>query len=1023
MTEGDFSAIEARLVQCCALLSTSIDATVQKATQELDAFNSQPGSIEIWLHFYENQRDPGMRRYAAVCLPTSIRKVWNGIDNDQKMRVFQTLLRLLLQEPDSTTRSNLLFAVQLSMSDMFNDTLLEVVRAADESGEDVQLQMALMLAPMLHIVNEPLKLFVFHLLERGYASENLETRVAALHFMLYSPGFATIPAFVEKLPSFWEVIDETLDAALQGDEFLFRKTARLVSFSMKQKRFVVNPLPVLQKVMTLFTRQVPVERMTTLCSIIQNICSSYQEAVLTSGAFPEILKLFINVSAHLFEPDGFLTLSDANFFEETFADLCKRPQVLEAVWTVCCEIMNTMQGQFVFVCSLAATIPNYPAFYANKLNEITALLIAGITSKSRLLCDAASRTADIVVKFFGTESDVTDRLVSVVFQACVQHVSPDMLLVFTSMLDTTKDSEQFFDDAFKFLMHMLAVGPIEIKAAALPALASLAAGSTVRITVHFEILDKALKAILETSNPSVVELKAPAIECLVKAASAIGDLFVPHVGPLCGFCMTNLQNEDTCFAAACFKSLEEICQSFPAAFAPLVPEIAPVMCNIASSDVSSAYKSDVARSIESGDLCADDEDTEFKFVASAVALRILSLIVKMDKELCQQYALLVIQCCELQKESVASVSKSAAAFAIGNLAEALVSCLSDGIPTLQQIPTRMGHVCLGILREGKVDPMCDSEAGLIIDGFTAAAKVVEWLDYDALGGSIKPLLDRAHYCLVKIAKVPSYTVQIRDALESIYNFLNMFISSAESKSPILLKEFMILFMEFTKHPDMRFKSLAMRFFADIVCAAAETLDMSFKENATQFALMMADKEGDRFAFEYLRVLAQREKDMARACATQVYDICMKTLTQEVTKTEKFLLMRDNCVLAFAAFSLNVFGDSLNLEQCLPPALSALPLVIDFSEVGLFTDFFTWAYNKAKDLCMNQFVRVLVVLFANPRSVIRKMGFSQQDEATLLAILVEILGKYPNPDEVINTCLDGDEERKKILQRILSSAGK
>ena len=72
--------------------------------------------------------------------------------------------------------------------------------------------------------------------------------------------------------------------------------------------------------------------------------------------------------------------------------------------------------------------------------------------------------------------------------------------------------------------------------------------------------------------------------------------------------------------------------------------------------------------------------------------------------------------------------------------------------------------------------------------------------------------------------------------------------------------------------------------------------------------------------------------------------------------------------------------------------------------------------------MNQFVRVLVVLFANPRSVIRKMGFSQQDETTLLAILVEILGKYSNPDEVINTCLDVDSERKKILEEILSSAG-
>lgn len=1020
--QWDIPAIEARLTECYRLLSTNVDENVQHANHELEMFNSSPGSVEIWLHFYSTREDPAMRRYAAVCLPVCIRKVWNVLDPDTKIRLFETQLSLLFEEPDATIRFNLVFAVQLSMSDLFNEKLFAVMRQADEAGADLPLQIALMLAPLLPAPTDSLKHFVFHLLERGFASPNPETRVVALHFMMYSPGFAGIPAFTEKLPEFWEVIVDTLGVLVGDETLLFGKTAKLIGFAMEQKRFVVNPLPVLEKVMSLFTGNLSIERMSALCSIIQNICSSFPDIVLESGAFPEILRLFILVSGHLFEADSLLTMSDANFFEQTLTDLCKAPDVLEALWTICCAIMKSPQGQFVFVCSLAATIPNHPAFYAGKLNEITELVVHGITSRSRLLCDAAARTADIVVKFFGMESEVTQRLISVVFQACVHRVSPDLLLVFTSLLDTTKDSEQFFDDAFSFLMNMLLSGPLEIKAAALPALASLSAGSTVRITVHFETLDQTLKEILQSTNASVAQLKAPALECLVKAGSATGDLFIPYVEPLCSFCMANLNNEDTGFAAACFESLEEICQSYPNAFAPLVPEIAPVMCNIASTDVFSAYKSDVARSIEVGTLSdgvlCDDLATEFRFVSSAVALRVLSLIVKIDKELCHKYAVLVIQCCELQKESVVSVSKSAAAFAIGNLAEALVKCLPEAIPTLQQLPTRMGHVCLGILQERKLNSLSENEAGLISDGFTAAAEVVEWLDYESLGGSIKPLLDRAHSFLVKISKVPSYTVPVRNAIESIYNFLNMFMTSAESKSPILLQDFMILFMEFTNHPDMRFKSLAMRFFADILSVASESLDTTFKANATQFALIMANEEGDRFAFAYLRVLAQREKEMAHECAPAVYEICMKTLSQEVTKTEKFLLMRDNCVLAFASFALNVF-ESLNLEECLPPVLGALPLVIDFSEVGLFTDFFKWAYEKAKDMCPNLFVRVLIVLFANPSSVTQKMGFSDQDRAVLLAILKELLGKYASSDEVISSCLDGDSERKKILESLLS----
>ena len=107
---GDFGAVEAQLRECYDLMSTNIDSNVQRANAALNQFNSQTFSVEVWLHFYTNEQNPAMRKYAAVCLPTSIRRVWNLLDRETKFRLFKILVDSLAREPEKTIRSNLIFA-------------------------------------------------------------------------------------------------------------------------------------------------------------------------------------------------------------------------------------------------------------------------------------------------------------------------------------------------------------------------------------------------------------------------------------------------------------------------------------------------------------------------------------------------------------------------------------------------------------------------------------------------------------------------------------------------------------------------------------------------------------------------------------------------------------------------------------------------------------------------------------------------------------------------------------------------
>jgi hypothetical protein len=107
----------------------------------------------------------------------------------------------------------------------------------------------------------------------------------------------------------------------------------------------------------------------------------------------EVMRLFIQISMRLFAPGDPFVLSNANVFETTFAEIGKTPDIIGDLWDTCAEIADSPEGLFVTVCSLDATFPNLPAFYLDKIDDISRLLCAAISGGSQLLCDAAARTA------------------------------------------------------------------------------------------------------------------------------------------------------------------------------------------------------------------------------------------------------------------------------------------------------------------------------------------------------------------------------------------------------------------------------------------------------------------------------------------------------------------------------------------------------------------------------------------------------------------------------------------------------
>jgi hypothetical protein len=649
-------------------------------------------------------------------------------------------------------------------------------------------------------------------------------------------------------------------------------------------------------------------------------------------------------------------------------------------------------------------------------------LCAAISGGSRLLCDAAARTANIFIEYYGPELDPT-ALISVVLDACIDCVTDDLLLVFGALLEATRDSEDIFDAAFPFLREVIVNGCLELQTAALAALGALSIGSTVKIILNFDELYQLLMGLIQ--NPTAYPIRGLLVECLTRSSTAVGHLFESRVPELCGFCLENIGSDDMSFAVSCLSSLEQICGRWPGAFQPLVETVMPVMCDLASTDASPAYRGNIALAIHDAgfgesetvvDLELTDMSSFSQFMASAISLRILSMIVEKNRDLCPQYASHIVHCCEIQRDSTAHVCKRAAAFAVGRLAEAMV-CTSDS----RELTSRMGHIILGVIFDCQnfepTNPE-NSSAELLIESFQAAAKVIEWLDYKALGSCIGELLDKSTEIIVKISETFSLGVYVGELIDSIFGFLTLWIQSAEDELTVLLAKFLPLFQDLTEHPDVRFQSLALRFFACVISVSSERFEPELKVSWCLLALRLATEKGDRNAFVLLKTIAVKEPAFAAQFGGQVAQLCLQTLALPVIKSERFLVTRDNCVATLAAFAMNVFDDAFNIADCLQLVLGALPLVIDFTESVLVTEFVLWLHAKVGGECPELFAGPLIVLLANPQTVLSKIPFTERVLVDLIEFLRTLLKKVENPEAFMLGALDGDVARKGFLDSYL-----
>ena len=1002
------------LKQCYVILRSQCPSNQQldEATNWLNSFYQTPLSIQCHVNFYNESSDNIDRLHAILGLSKSIRRAWDSVTDDSKEDVFRILLDMITREPDWINRRNIIDIIGICFEPSYSSFVMQFIRELIEKNNVAYLEIAISLSILLPenfievMGDQSLLEFFYSVVEFGFQTQQPEVRLATIQFINENKFLDTS---AESHPEYWEHCVETLSEMIPRP-ILLPRYVTIINNCLSQRTVVTDPIPLLSCCLEYFAADQPDDDLIMkIHPIIQNICHNYKEIVIENeDVLTTLLQIYIHTSMRLFDPCDQVILSNANFFEQTFTDLCTN-EIAAVMWDMCKEVASEQAGLFVFARTLAATFVVATDFYLDKFEEISAVLRAGISSDSQLLRDACAQSADDFANCFVFECDeLSLGFIEDVQNAVQENPSAELLTTLACLFDATKKTDDIFDSFFPFLISIVQQCDTETIQPALHCLSNLAKWSTLKIFEHYQDLFNILIDIIQSSVDALEHLKAPAIECISKVAVTIGSSFDEYIPSLFPVFIENLEKPE--LVVSCIGALEEIISSYINCdqyeeLGEYFAQILPFISEHAKIDYTEDYEH--IDKVEGAPFPS-------QFALSASSLKLLSSLLITDQNFFDAYLQEVLEDCVIQSNSCSPKCQIASMDALATIAR-IPELPSSEIE--EQIMKLTGEITLKLCTVGNdIDVACNvyESMGLIID-FIDISKI-EPLIYQIIS-QVKENLENPQ----TRSKRPQE--RGRDLFFSINIFLSA-ICRSTSAAFDYLQSIIDIYVDFLQSNNIRFRSLALSLFADLLRLDSEKkFPEELKQKALECAINMANEETDQSCFSYLDKLAQNEPDMVKPYVDDLLRIFISKLNDQTQTLERFILMRDKCVKCFGTFLMNkiIPESSYNLEEIIPICLFAMPIQLDFEtkEMDIAVDFYFWLYERSEDQYNEQFFRVLVIEFSNHPSIIKQHQYSPKKEKKMKKFCVRLYQAIPNADELISQILDNDALRISNLHENLA----
>jgi hypothetical protein len=262
-----------------------------------------------------------------------------------------------------------------------------------------------------------------------------------------------------------------------------------------------------------------------------------------------------------------------------------------------------------------------------------------------------------------------------------------------------------------------------------------------------------------------------------------------------------------------------------------------------------------------------------------------------------------------------------------------------------------------------------------------------------------------------------------ELFDSLLDFLGNLCESARDIALSLLEPVIPQFLDLANHPELRFRSMAMRFLGLLVKSSGSKIDPQLTEATITLAMRMAENDLDYSPFQALISIIPYAKSAVEPFAEQFYHLFIEKLRPTFIRSERTLRYRDNCVSCLVVLMLEFFQDpaACNPEESFPVILSALPLAVDFQSVHQVCRFFELCDGMLRENFPLPFFHVLVDWFASSDLVLEKMCMDSEDRSLLLSRLRLLWGEVPDVEGEATRYLRGDVVRMEYLRHNLELA--
>lgn len=1010
--------------QCFSLIRSSNTEKVKEATDTIDALATNPRSIPILIRFYELQNRPEfmseesktLRQFSLISLKSSIKNCWEAVPTELKTTLYRHFLSLLVHESVWLLRQYLIDII-IAISTDFDEVLIEFVKQASQSESEAYLEISLILSSTLPNNHDNFQQFVSlvpfftELLIRGFNSDQPEVCTAAFDFICHSDLFKEAH-FFEQHPEYWEKCIQLIDSYMSIGKDVSR-ILNLFNYALDEGIYTGQPFSLLHQLMTYFaaTPSPDTPVLLQLHSVIQNICIHYSQTFDETVLVP-LIQLHISLSAKLYTAEDCLAMSEAAFFEEAISNLCVTPHSIEILWQTCASCAEVDEGRFFFLRAIASTFDNSPLFYLRHLSEINELLHVSINSESNLLRNAAARTADDLILYYVYENDeIAIDLIPIVSNACIHNPSSDLLHLYSRLLETTKKTDDYFEVTYPFLLSLLTSVPLpDVQEAALQCLGSLAVGSVIKINQKFPELVPLLTGIIKSSQPQIFFLKVPAVDLVGKLAEAIGSPLDAFLVTIIPDFATFMQQDDISLVLSTIKALQAIIRYHSETTLQSLGFFIQALSNYAQSDLDNLHKS-------YHELNPDDEmlpDTICKL--AGYSLQTLSEIASIEQLKKNDFIYqLVIQCCYKHKLCSNVIIKSSIAKSFGTL----VSTID---PDIQNVTEMIKNFAKDILIPSLLisTPQCESNYDIIM----AFRDIVHYNDYTLVLGPSPFVIDSIlEFIDPQIALAYRPKERDCDLFDAIVEFFYDFFNSLSGYYHVFPNSVEVSnrFLTFFDSDDPRLHSYAIRYLGYYLWQYhAEQVPDELQCKVIEQAMKMIREGNDYSPFLALFYIGYYKDTVFDPYIDQLYPLFLEKLNLPFVKTQKMLLLKDNCVFALTTIADYIINKD---EEWGPGFLKSLPISLDYEDenkMNRMYEFFFRAYCKTglTSDYLDQFMKIIIITLANPRKTVYAMNIQK-----FIPQIFEILNERITPETlplIKSQILNNDETKYNFFVDILEN---